>query len=105
MENARGESGWDYTNGDGVLFYPGTDIHYTAQSYGVESPLPSLRLKHWRRGIQDADYLALADAVDSAVTQAIVARMIPKVLWEYGVANEEDPTLCLYKYQLAYRFG
>ena len=92
LEFARGEYGWNYTNGDGVLFYPGTDRHYTAQSYGVDGPLASLRLKHWRRGIQDADYLALADAVDSEATRAIVNRMIPKVLWEYGVANEEDPT-------------
>ena len=91
-EFAGGEYGWNYTNGDGVLFYPGTDRHYTAQSYGVDGPLASLRLKHWRRGIQDADYLALADAVDSGATRAIVNRMIPKVLWEYGVANEEDPT-------------
>ena len=91
-EFARGEYGWDYTNGDGVLFYPGTDRHYTAQSYGVDGPLASLRLKHWRRGIQDADYLALANAVDSGATRVIVNRMIPKVLWEHGVANEEDPT-------------
>jgi len=25
--NARGESSWNYTNGDGVLFYPGKDRH------------------------------------------------------------------------------
>ncbi|HIJ40090.1 MAG TPA: DUF4091 domain-containing protein, partial [Deltaproteobacteria bacterium] len=91
-EFALGEYGWNYTNGDGVLFYPGSDLHYTGQSYGVDGPFASLRLKHWRRGIQDADYLALADAVDSGATRAIVERMIPKVLWEYGVANEEDPT-------------
>ena len=57
-----------------------------------ESGFASLRLKHWRRGIQDADYLALANAVDPEATQAIVERMVPQVLWEYGVANEEDPT-------------
>jgi hypothetical protein len=84
-EYARGESGWNYTNGDGVLFYPGTDRHYTAQSYGVDGPFASLRLKHWRRGIQDADYLALAEAINPEATRAIVQRMIPKVLWDYGV--------------------
>jgi hypothetical protein len=92
LEYARGESGWNYTNGDGVLFYPGTDTHYPKQSYGVDGPFASLRLKHWRRGIQDADYLALASAVNPQATQSIVNRMIPKVLWEYGVINEEDPT-------------
>lgn len=89
---ARGEYGWNYTNGDGVLFYPGTDKHYTAQSYGVEGPFASLRLKHWRRGIQDADYLSLASKINPTATQAIVNRMLPKVLWEYGVENEDDPT-------------
>ena len=89
---ARGEYGWNYTNGDGVLFYPGTDLHYTARNYGVEGPFASLRLKHWRRGIQDADYLALAEAVNPEATKAIIERMVPKVLWEYGVENEQDPT-------------
>jgi hypothetical protein len=51
-----------------------------------------LRLKHWRRGIQDADYLALAEAVNPEATRAIIQRMIPKVLWDYGVENEQDPT-------------
>jgi len=91
-ENALGEHGWNYTNGDGVLFYPGTDRHYPQSSYGIAGPLASLRLKHWRRGIQDADYLALAANVDAAATAAIVERIIPTVLWEYGVENEEDPT-------------
>ena len=91
-EFARGEYGWNYTNGDGVLFYPGTDRHYTAESYGVEGPIVSLRMKHWRRGIQDADYLALAAAVNPEATEAIVQRMVPTVLWEYGVENEDDPT-------------
>ncbi len=89
---ARGETGWNYTNGDGVLFYPGTDHLYTWQSYGVDGPFASLRLKHWRRGIQDADYLALADAADSSATQVVIQRMVPKVLWENGVESEEDPT-------------
>jgi hypothetical protein len=91
-EFARGEYGWNYTNGDGVLFYPGTDRHYPQQSYGVTGPFASLRLKHWRRGIQDVDYLALANAINPAATNAIVQRMIPTVLWEHGVENEADPT-------------
>ncbi len=91
-EHARGEYGWNYTNGDGVLFYPGTDHDYPDSSYGVSGPFASLRLKHWRRGIQDADYLALASAADAAATAAIVQRMAPTVLWEYGVENPDDPT-------------
>lgn len=87
-----GETGWNYTNGDGVLFYPGTDRVFPANSYGVNGPLASLRLKHWRRGIQDVDYLTLAAALDPAAVSAIVGRMVPKALWEYGIREESDPT-------------
>ncbi len=87
-----GETSWNYSNGDGVLFYPGRDHVYPSESYEVEGPLASLRLKHWRRGIQDVEYLVLANKVDPERTRAIVSRMVPKVLWEYGVARSSDPT-------------
>jgi hypothetical protein len=87
-----GETGYNYTNGDGVLFYPGSDTRYPGDSYGVMGPLASLRLKDWRRGIQDVDYLALANAIDPVRTQSIVQRMVPKALWEYGVSDPADPT-------------
>jgi hypothetical protein len=57
MDSVMGETGWNYLNGDGVLLYPGTDTHYPEESYDVLGPFTSLRLKHWRRGIQDVDYL------------------------------------------------
>ncbi len=87
-----GRAGWNYTNGDGVLFYPGTDTRFPAESYGVFGPFASLRLKLWRRGIQDVDYLTLAAQVDPVRTRRIVDRMIHKVLWEYGVSDPGDPT-------------
>ena len=87
-----GETGWNYSNGDGVLFYPGTDKIFTSESYEVEGPIASLRLKHWRRGIQDVDYLTLAKAINPKATQEIVNRMVPKALWEYGVSDSDDPT-------------
>jgi hypothetical protein len=49
-------------------------------------------LKLWRRGIQDADYIAMARLKDAAATNAIVARMVPKALWEVGVSDPADPT-------------
>lgn len=91
-DQSLGRTGWNYFNGDGVLFYPGTDVRFPGDSYRVRGPLASLRLKHWRRGIQDADYLALASAVNPARTNVIVNRMIPRVLWEYGVSDPADPT-------------
>ncbi len=87
-----GQTGWNYTNGDGVLFYPGVDALFPEESYGVMGPLASLRLKLIRRGLQDADYLALAAAIDPVRTAEIVGAMIPQVLWEYGVDDPDDPT-------------
>ncbi len=87
-----GETGNNYTNGDGVLFYPGTDTRYASDNYGVTGPFVSLKLKHWRRGIQDVDYLTMAAAINPTQTAQIVNAMIPKVLWEYGVSDVNDPT-------------
>jgi len=91
-DEIRGERGWNYMNGDGVLFYPGTDRVFPEESYGVSGPLASLRLKHWRRGVQDVDYLTMAAEVDPERTRKIVDRIVPEVLWELGVSDESDPT-------------
>lgn len=94
-DEVLGETGWNYTNGDGVLFYPGTDLVYPENSYGVNGPFASLRLKQWRRGIQDVDYLSMAALVDPGRVGEIVDWVVPKVLWEYGVADTLDPTWVL----------
>jgi len=91
-DQVLGETGWNYGNGDGVLFYPGTDLVFPAESYGVKGPFASLRLKHWRRGIQDMDYLTMAAAIAPGRVARIVEEMVPKVLWEYGVDDPGDPT-------------
>ncbi|MFI5297107.1 MAG: glycoside hydrolase domain-containing protein [Polyangiales bacterium] len=88
----EGEWGTNHTNTNGLLFYPGTDLLFPTSGYNVAFPIASLRLKHWRRGIQDADYLTLATAKDSAAVTAIVQALVPKVLWEYGVDSTSDPT-------------
>ena len=75
-----------------MLFYPGTDQVYPAESYSLQGPIASLRLKHWRRGIQDMDYLALAAQIDPTAVQNLVQQMVPKAMWEYGVATLADPT-------------
>lgn len=95
IDPVLGETGWNYSNGDGVLFYPGTDTIYPASSYGVMGPFASLRLKQWRRGIQDVDYLVLADQIDHERAMQIVNAMIPSVLWEVGVEDPDDPTWVL----------
>lgn len=86
------QSDFNYSNGDGVMFYPGTDKIYPTESYNLPGPIASLRLKYWRRGIQDVDYVALANKINPTKTQQIINQMVPKVLWEVGVENLSDPT-------------
>ncbi|MFL6417502.1 MAG: choice-of-anchor D domain-containing protein [Bryobacteraceae bacterium] len=92
FDGSLGQSGTDGTsNGNGLLVYPGTDVNHPSDSYGVNGPFASLRLKEWRRGIQDTDYLALANQIDPAATQAIVSQAMPKAWWE-NPAPGGDPS-------------
>ena len=64
-ERARGRSDWG--NGDGVLAYPG--------------PLPSMRLKALRRGLEDRLLLReLASCGGGDEARRIVRRMVPRAL-------------------------
>jgi hypothetical protein len=83
-------------NGNGLLFYPGTDKIFSASSYGVNGPIVSLRLKQWRRGIQDVDYLTLAGAIDPTAVANLVNQMVPSVLWEVQCVNPVND--CSYVY-------
>jgi hypothetical protein len=83
-------------NGNGLLLYPGTDMKFPASSYGIDGPIVSLRLKHWRRGIQDVDYLTLAAAIDAASVGTIVDQVVPAVLWE--VQCHDPVNDCSYSY-------
>jgi hypothetical protein len=95
FDSNRGMTSWNYSNGDGVLFYPGIDSQFPAQSRGLQGPIASLRLKHWRRGIQDVDYITMAARVNPSATEALVQKMVPKVLWELGISDPNDPTWVL----------
>jgi hypothetical protein len=67
----RSRGGSDYGNGDGLLVYPG--------------PLPSLRLKALRRGLQDRLLLReLAGCGAAGEARAIVAQAVPRALGEAG---------------------
>jgi hypothetical protein len=84
-----GMTGNASSNGEGVLFYPGTDALFPASSYGISGPIASLRLKHWRRGIQDVDYLTLAASIDPTAVANLVQQTVPSVLWELGCATSD----------------
>jgi hypothetical protein len=91
-EVALGEAGCNHSNGDGVLFYPGTDRVFPEESYEYPGPVASLRLKHWRRGIQDMEYYELARKKNPDAAQKILRAMVPHALWEYGIDDVKDPT-------------
>lgn len=83
-------------NGNGVLIYPGTDNIYPAYSYGINGPIASLRLKHWRRGIQDVDYLVLANSINPTAVANLVNQIVPSVLWEQQCVDPKND--CTYTY-------
>jgi hypothetical protein len=87
-----GRTGFNYSNGDGVLVYPGRDVLFPRDTYDVLGPIASLRLKHWRRGIQDIEYVVQARLKDPARVDALVQKMVPRVFWEVGVEEVSDPT-------------
>ena len=79
-QNFRNKWG-DRLNGDGLLIYPGRDRRFPEEDRGLDFPIPSIRLKNWRRGIQDVEYLVLADrAGHSAEVDRLLAALIPRVL-------------------------
>jgi hypothetical protein len=64
--------------GDGVMVYAGRDVKYPKSDHGIERPLPSYRLKAWRRGIQDVEYLAmLKKAGHKAFVKKLLETMVP----------------------------
>ena len=87
-----GHVGYLRNNGDGVLVYPGSDARFPDHSYNVDGPFASVRLKNWRRGVQDIDYVVAAQKVNPDATRKLIQSLVPKVLWETGVQDESDPT-------------
>lgn len=79
-------------NGNGVLFYPGTDAIFPASSYGIPGPIASLRLKYWRRGIQDIDYVTMAYAINPTAVTNLVQQMVPQALWELPNTGNVGPS-------------
>lgn len=94
-DSSIGQTGYRYSNGDGVLSYPGTDKIFTSQSYGFDGAMPSWRLESMMRGIEDIDYLTMANTVNPSSTTAIVNSMAPVALFEHACFNPAD---CSYSY-------
>ncbi len=70
----------DHADGDGVLVYPGRQVDlFQEHSAGVAGVFPSIRLKNWRRGVEDAGYYQLAHLRSPARAEAIARRLLPRV--------------------------
>jgi hypothetical protein len=79
----------DRINGDGLLMYPGRDRRYPAEDRGIDRPLPSIRLKAWRRGIEDVEYLRLCEkAGHGAFARQLVDTLVPRALADETEADE-----------------
>jgi hypothetical protein len=75
-ESYRSDSEW--ANGDGMLLYPGTQRdEFDEHSIGFEGVLASIRLKNWRRGLEDAGYLQMARDRDPARADAVARWLVP----------------------------
>lgn len=85
----------DRVNGDGLLFYPGRDHLFPESDRGIDRPLPSIRLKNWRRGIEDVEYLQLARAMGHGelaeqIARSLVPRALDRVRRDDPVAWPQD---------------
>jgi hypothetical protein len=70
-------------NGDGTFFYPGQDAQFPEESRNLAGPLSSIRMKNWRRGAQDYEYLWLAKHAGlEPKIQTIVNYCVPTALWD-----------------------
>ncbi|MDQ7075750.1 MAG: DUF4091 domain-containing protein [Gammaproteobacteria bacterium] len=78
-----GGSAENVGNGDGSLLYPGEDKLFPTSDRGFAGPVASIRLKNWRRGVQDYELLKMATAKGYGTqVKRLVQKMIPKALFE-----------------------
>ena len=76
--------------GNGVMVYPGNqlpNIGYTA----APGPVPSMRLKTWRRGLQDAELYFLAHERYPEAATALLHNIMPRALQEAVAHGDSTP--------------
>lgn len=73
-------------NGDGTLFYPGEDYVFPTENRGYPGPMSSIRMKMYRRGVQDYEYMWLAQkSGHGAEVAAALEAALPDVMWDAAV--------------------
>ncbi len=81
--------GMNWSNGSGVIFYPGRMPHHPEEDRGLTRLLPSIRLKAMRRGQQDYELMWLAEQkVGREKVLELVKQAVPRSL----EAELEEPT-------------
>lgn len=71
--------------GDGIVCFAGRDTLYTNDDRGVDMPIASMRMKNFRRGMQDVEYVWLAEQKGVLTNQ--LNRFVPAAFDDY----ESDP--------------
>jgi hypothetical protein len=72
----------DTGNGDGILFYPGQDALFPEEDRNYPGPVSSIRMKMYRRGAQDVEYMWLAEQLGFATeVGAMLDSLLPHVMW------------------------
>ena len=78
----------EYGNGDGILFYPGHMPFYPEEDRGLNTLLPSIRLKNIRRGQQDAAIMWMAEKkAGREKVMSIINKVVPKALSEVSMKD------------------
>ena len=68
--------------GHGTVLYTGNDALFPDESRGIDGPIASIRIKNWRRGQQDYEYLLLARQAGLA-TGDLVDAVVPAAFDDY----------------------
>ena len=81
--------------GNGVLVYPGNALPQLPLLGlpATPGPIPSMRLKAWRRGLQDAELYLLAHEQDAAGADKLIRAIMPRALadGQGAAAWPDDP--------------
>ena len=93
-DTVKGRTGYQYTNGEGVLLYPGTDV-IGSTNYGFDGPMPSLRFERLTDALGDVEYLAKAKAINPTSVASTVQSIVPEVLWEHKCYDSNDCSYAL----------
>jgi hypothetical protein len=68
--------------GLGSVLYTGNDNLFPSESRGIDGPIASIRIKNWRRGQQDYEYMRLAEQA-GLYPRPIVEQIVPAAFDDY----------------------